>query len=191
MILMEEKMGEIYSKQEKIELLKLARDTIIANISGKTIPDKFTKNDNFKEKRGVFVTLHKDKELRGCIGYPLPMEPLYSAVIDNAISASTQDPRFTPVSLEEFKDLSIEVSILTAPEEITDFNSIKIGQDGIIISSEFNKGLFLPQVPVEQGWNLEQYLSYGCLKAGLLHDEWKNNIKIEIFQAIVFSEKDI
>jgi len=95
------------------------------------------------------------------------------------------------VSKEEFEKLSIEISILTVPKEIKDYKSIIIGQDGIIISNEFNKGLFLPQVPVEQGWNLEQYLSYGCLKAGLLHDEWKRNVKIEVFQAIVFGENDL
>ena len=136
------------------------------------------------------MTLHKGKELRGCIGYPLPMESLYSAVIDNAISAATEDPRFTEVSLDEFKSLSIEISILTIPKEISDINSINIGRDGIIISQGHIKGLFLPQVPVEQGWNLEQYLSYGCLKAGLIHDEWKRDVKIEIFQAIVFSEEN-
>jgi len=184
-------MNDEYSKEEKIELLKLARDTILAKISGEAIPEKTTNNLKFQDKRGVFVTLHKDKELRGCIGYPLPMEPLYSGIIDNAISASTEDPRFTQVSKEEFEKLSIEISILTVPKEIKDYKSIIIGQDGIIISNEFNKGLFLPQVPVEQGWNLEQYLSYGCLKAGLLHDEWKRNVKIEVFQAIVFGENDL
>lgn len=184
-------MNNEYSEQDKVELLKLARDTIIAKISGKPIPQKKTENEKFQKERGVFVTLHKGKELRGCIGYPLPMESLYSAIIDNAISASTKDPRFTEVSLEEFDHLTIEISILTVPKEISDINSIIIGKDGIIISKGHIKGLFLPQVPVEQGWNLEQYISYGCLKAGLLHDEWKRDVKIEVFQAIVFGEENL
>jgi AmmeMemoRadiSam system protein A len=183
-------MIDEYSKEENQDVLKLAREVIIAKVSGIRIPSKTTDNDKFKSKRGAFVTLHKDKELRGCIGYPLPIKPLYSAIIDNAISASTEDPRFSPVTLDELDNISIEISILTVPKEIEDYNLIEIGKDGIIISKNFNSGLFLPQVPTEQGWNLEQYLSYGCLKAGLLHDEWKRGTKIETFQAIVFSEND-
>jgi len=183
-------MIDKYSKQEKIELLKLAREVIKAKISGNKLPSEKTENEKFKNKRGVFVTLHKNKELKGCIGYPLPVKSLYTAVIENAVSASTEDPRFSPVTPNELDDISIEISILTVPQEIEDYNSIEIGRDGIIISKDFNRGLFLPQVPTEQGWNLEQYLSYCCLKAGLLHDEWKKDIKLETFQAIVFSEED-
>lgn len=184
-------MIDEYTKEEKFELLNLARAVIKAKITGMKIPSKETNIKKFKSKRGVFVTLHKDKELRGCIGYPLPVKSLYSAIIDNAVSASTEDPRFSPVLPDELDEISIEISILTVPKEIENYNSIEIGRDGIIISKDFNRGLFLPQVPTEQGWNLEQYLSYCCLKAGLLHDEWKKDIKIETFQAIVFAENNL
>ncbi len=182
-------MTESYTQDEKKSLLKLARDTIIAQITGQELPDNKSENLKFLEKKGVFVTLHKNNDLRGCIGYPLPMEPLYTAVIDNAISAAIKDPRFGQVSVDEMNEISIEISILTEPREISDYRDIEIGRDGIIISKGFNKGLFLPQVPIEQNWNLEQYMAYGCLKAGLMQDEWKRGVKIEIFQAIVFGEE--
>jgi AmmeMemoRadiSam system protein A len=183
-------MNNEYTDEEKRELLKLARNVIKAKVSGVKTPSKTTDNKKFKSKRGVFVTLHKNKDLRGCIGYPLPVKPLYSAIIDNAISSATEDPRFPQVTEDELDKISIEISILTVPQEIEDYHSIIIGKDGIIISKDFNRGLFLPQVPVEQGWNLEQYLSYGCLKAGLIQDEWKKEVKIETFQAIIFSDND-
>jgi AmmeMemoRadiSam system protein A len=143
----------------------------------------------FREKRGVFVTLHRDDELRGCIGYPLPMKPLWEAVAEMAVAAAVEDPRFPAVGADELAELDIEISVLTVPQKVAGPESVRVGIDGIIISKGFQRGLLLPQVPVEQGWNLEQYISYGCRKAGLPADEWRRGVQVETFQAVVFGEK--
>jgi uncharacterized protein (TIGR00296 family) len=111
-------------------------------------------------------------------------------VVDNAISSSTEDYRFSPVKLKEMEDIDLEISVLTVPQKVESYEDVVVGRDGIIISKGMNRGLLLPQVPVEQKWNLEEYISYGCMKAGLPTDEWKKGVEIEIFQGIVFGEKD-
>lgn len=182
---------DIYSNEEKIELLKLARNTIKHHLDKEKEYLPETDNKKFQEKRGVFVSLHKKGQLRGCIGYPLPIKALYSAVADNAISAAFEDPRFPAVKATELKDIDIEISVLTVPQVVAGIDDVKLGRDGIIISKDFHKGLLLPQVPIEQGWNLEEYLYYGCQKAGLSGDEWRSGATIETFSAIVFSENEL
>ena len=178
-----------YSTKEKDALLTVARNAIELYLkTGKKVYPE-TDNPKFLEKRGVFVTLHVDGNLRGCIGYPLPYKPLIEGVIDNAINAATEDWRFIPLTLKELDKLSIEISILTVPTKIKKYSDIIVGKHGIIVSKGANRGLLLPQVPVEQNWNLEEYLSNGCLKAGLASDEWKKGVDIEVFEAIIFSEK--
>jgi len=176
---------------EKKELLALARNTIKKYLADGERADPPGAQPVFLEKRGVFVTLHRRGELRGCIGYPLPYKPLGEAVVDNAIAAATEDPRFPAVSAEELPELDIEISVLTVPRKVAGPDQVQVGRDGIIISKGFQRGLLLPQVPVEQGWNLEQYVSYGCRKAGLAQDEWKRGVQIEVFQASVFAEKEM
>ncbi len=180
----------LFNDSEKKELLSLARRTIHQQLEGKSGPEPLPADSPFAEKHGVFVTLHRGDELRGCIGYPLPIKPLWEAVQDNALSAAFEDPRFCPMNKEELPQIDIEISVLTVPQEIEQVSKIQVGRDGIIVSKGFNRGLLLPQVPVEQGWNLEQYISYGCRKAGLPADEWKKGVRIEIFQAEVFGEKE-
>ncbi|UCH93708.1 MAG: AmmeMemoRadiSam system protein A [Candidatus Aminicenantes bacterium] len=180
-----------YTVEEKKELLQLARKTIENYLSGSKKEYPETDNPKFLEKRGVFVTLHKKGDLRGCIGYALPIKPLIEAVVDNAISSATEDHRFRPVSVDELADIDIELSILTVPQKVKSYEDVVVGRDGIIISKSFMKGLLLPQVPVEQGWDLEQYISWGCRKAGLPADEWKKGVDIETFQGIFFGEKEM
>ena len=178
------------SGPEKGELLKLARGSIKkCLVDGGREGAAPPAGPAFKEKRGVFVTLHRGGELRGCIGYPLPLKPLGEAVAEMAVAAAFEDPRFPAVAAEELDELEIEISVLTVPRKVDGPDQVQVGRDGIIISKGFQRGLLLPQVPVEQGWNLEQYISYGCRKAGLPPDEWKKGVQIEIFQAIVFREK--
>lgn len=184
-------MDEAYTLEEQKELLKVARQTIKNHLKGAKKVYPATENHRFKESRGVFVTLHIEGQLRGCIGYPMPVKPLLEAVVDNAISASTEDPRFPPLIEKELAGIDIEISILTVPKEVKDMEDVKVGRDGIIITKGFHRGLLLPQVPVEQNWNLTEYISYGCLKAGLPSDEWKREIKIETFQAFVFGELEL
>jgi uncharacterized protein (TIGR00296 family) len=181
-------MTEDYTSGEKKELLKIARTTIVNYLKDRKKEYPPSDNHKFREKRGVFVTLHNKGDLRGCIGYPLPVKPLIEAVVDNAVSSSTEDYRFHSVTLKELDDIDIEISILTVPQKVDSYRDVQVGRDGIIISKGFRKGLLLPQVPVEQGWNLEEYISYGCMKAGLPTDEWKKGVEIETFQGIVFGE---
>lgn len=149
---------------------------------------------------GVFVTLNRlidgTKMLRGCIGIPYPTTPLTKAVISAAISAATQDPRFPQVKKEELDQIIFEVSVLTPPkligaEKPTEYLSeIKVGRDGLIIEKAYNKGLLLPQVPVELNWNTEDFLCHTAIKAGLSPDAWLlPHTKIYKFQAIIFEEE--
>ena len=155
----------------------------------------------FSEKRGVFVTINavrgKEHELRGCIGLVQPNIPLCDALVEAAISAATSDPRFEPVKPEEFSKLIFEVSVLTKPERLRASspkeypNLIKIGRDGLIVEYRFLSGLLLPQVPVEEGWDAEQFLSYACMKAGAPPDVWLlPETKIYRFEAEVFTEEE-
>lgn len=152
------------------------------------------------EGHGVFVTLNSfnsnnEEHLRGCIGFPIPRSSLGYSIIDSAVAAATQDPRFPPVTKEELGDIIFEVSILTVPKEVevmnpTEYlNIIKIGIDGLILKWRFGSGLLLPQVPVELKWDVEEYLENLCYKAGAPPDAWlMPDSKILSFQAIIFKE---
>ncbi len=151
---------------------------------------------SFQEKQGVFVTLHTypDHELRGCIGIPLPVMSLQSSILEAAQSV-TQDPRFPPLQEEELDAILVEITILTKPQlikvkEPKDYPvHIDIGRDGLIVEHGFYKGLLLPQVPVEQAWEKEEYLSHTCMKAGLPPDAWfDKSTKISKFQGQIFTE---
>lgn len=150
----------------------------------------------FSFNSGVFVTLNDQSGLRGCIGFPLPDKKLHVALKDAAIAAATEDPRFPKVEPEELDKITFEVTVLTPPEEIKvddpkDFPSkIKVGQDGLIVKFGLNSGLLLPQVPVEYGWNSEEFLRHTCEKAQLPNDIWKNSqTKIMKFKGVVFKEE--
>jgi hypothetical protein len=149
---------------------------------------------------GVFVTISAvtdgEKDLRGCIGYPYPTEPLAQAVIESAISSATQDPRFYPLSLSELDNVVFEISVLTPPQLIEAKKSseypskVKVGTDGLIVERGVFKGLLLPQVPVEWNWDCEEFLCQCCIKAGLPPDNWLlDGTRIYKFQAIIFEEE--
>jgi AmmeMemoRadiSam system protein A len=182
-------MEDTLSKDQKIFLLELARRAISFHLEEGSVPKEKTDDRQLLEKRGAFVTIKVDNELRGCIGYPLPYKSLFQTIIDCAIAASSQDFRFPSLKKEELSRLSIEISILTLPRKVKDISEIKIGEHGIILSKGPHRGLLLPQVPLEWDWDLETYLNHGCLKAGLAEDEWKKGATIEIFSAQVFSEE--
>ena len=174
-------------------LVNLARESISCCFNNKN--PGITKVVNFSEKQGVFVTLYKNNELRGCIGFPEPIFPLYKAVIKAALAAAFEDPRFPPLQKQEFKDISIEISVLTVPKFIKVKNpeeyikKIKIGRDGLIIRSNSNSGLLLPQVATEYKWDAKTFLEHLCQKAWLSSDAWKDiTNKIYKFQAQIFRE---
>jgi uncharacterized protein (TIGR00296 family) len=183
-------------------LVNLARTAIAEYLSkGKIIDPPAETPKHLLEKSGVFVTLNctkPTKELRGCIGYPLPTEPLAVATIRSAIEAATGDPRFEPVELSEFKgSVSVEVSVLTVPEELAATEpterskEIQIGRDGLIVGRGGRRGLLLPQVAPEWEWDAEEFLGHCCLKAGLPPDAWlEKNTRVEKFQAVVFEENE-
>jgi len=189
------------TQEEGQFLIRLARTTVEYYLEERQAPKppKETPPKLF-EHCGVFVTINRikngEKELRGCIGYPYPTNPLVEAVIDSAINAATEDPRFYPISLDELEKVVFEVSVLTPPEPVEVENpkeyikQIKVGQDGLIIEKGFRKGLLLPQVPVEWGWQEEEFLCQCCVKAGLPPDSWlTKGTKIYRFSAIVFDEE--
>jgi hypothetical protein len=187
----------MYSKADGIELVKLARQTIENCFKDEKAKIKETK---FKEKRGVFVSIHthSNHELKGCIGYPYPTLSLGEALQRAAISAAFQDSRFLPLLKEEMKDIVFEISILTEPELIKVKNpkeylkKIEIGKDGLIMECNLCKGLLLPQVPLqfEPKWDVETFLENTCMKCGLLPDTWFDpKVKIYKFQCQIFKEK--
>jgi AmmeMemoRadiSam system protein A len=173
-------MSEPLTRNDERACLELARQALTHYFKTGSSLRTPVKEGVLKEKRGAFVTLTVAGDLRGCIGYPLPVKPL-----DETIS---QDTRFAPLASEEMDRLRVEVSVLGLPEPIASPTDVEVGRHGIIVSKGFNRGLLLPQVPVEHGWDRETYLRHGCLKAGLGPDEWKKGARIEVFTAQVFSE---
>jgi len=179
-------------KKEKIYLLKLARETIIHLLKYGEYPDTTPVSEKVQQKFGVFVTLHKDGQLRGCIGYVEGIKPLYEAVMEMAKSAAFRDPRFPAVSMDEVPDLEIEISVLSPLKKIKSIEEIKVGEHGLIIQRGFERGLLLPQVATQYGWNREQFLEQTCYKAGLPGDAWKDpETEIYIFTAEIFDEKEL
>ncbi|MFA4973753.1 MAG: AmmeMemoRadiSam system protein B [bacterium] len=176
---------ELAAKQKE-ELLALAKNTLAAHLAGASLPP--LPQDPILAKDGAaFVTLKKRGELRGCIGMIEAMGPLNRTVQEMTIAAASEDPRFPPVKPEEEKDISIEISVLTPPEELSDPLAVRVGTDGLIIEQGFSRGVLLPQVPIEQGWDKMQYLQAISQKANLPPDAYKR-AKLYRFQAIVFGE---
>lgn len=151
--------------------------------------------EELKKPRGVFVTLLKGEELRGCIGFPFPTFPLVEATVKAAISSAFSDPRFPPLEMEEMKEVRVEVSVLSPPEPIRVKDPkeypqhVKVGRDGLIVEWRGFSGLLLPQVAVEWNWDSQEFLSQTCMKAGLGADCWlRKDVKISRFTAQIFSE---
>jgi AmmeMemoRadiSam system protein A len=181
-------MSEPLTPEEERACLELARQALTHYFKTGSSLRTPVKEGALKEKRGAFVTLTVAGDLRGCIGYPLPVKPLDETIIEMAVAAASQDTRFAPLASEEMDRLRVEVSVLGLPEPIASPTDVEVGRHGIIVSKGSNRGLLLPQVPVEHAWDRETYLRHGCLKAGLGPDEWKKGAKIEVFIAQVFSE---
>lgn len=180
------------NKEQQVNLLKLARHTIADSLgldAGGAVTE-FT-DPVFSEKCGAFVTLHIHGNLRGCIGYIEGIKNIPDTIKEMALSSAFRDPRFRPLTKTEYGDIDIEVSVLSPIEKVDDINDIKVGRDGLIITKGYNRGLLLPQVPVEQGWDRDTFLTHTCYKAGLPGDAWKKGgVLIEKFSAQVFSEKE-
>jgi uncharacterized protein (TIGR00296 family) len=185
------------SDSDGVLLVKTARQAVTEFLSnGNQIRLEAELEKKFSFDSGVFVTLNKPDGLRGCIGFPMPEKKLSRAIVEGAIAAATEDPRFPPVTTKELDDIMFEVTVLTPPVEIdvSDpmeyLTKIKVGRDGLIVRHSFYSGLLLPQVPGEYGWSVEEFLQHACHKAGLEKDFWKSGkAKIEKFEGIVFKEE--
>lgn len=185
----------ILSNKEKKELLKLARSIIAAELNADEkvyYPDKIP--ESLEQKQGCFVTLHKNNNLRGCIGNIEPSKSLISGIKENAINAAFRDPRFPPLKLDELEKIEIEISILTVPEPLDyeDYEDLKAklksGIHGVIISKGWKKSTFLPQV-WKQLPDKEVFLSHLCLKAGMDKDCWQDkNLDVKVYEVEYFSE---
>jgi len=185
------------SDSDGVVLVKTARKAVTEFLSnGNRMKLESDLEEKFSFNSGVFVTLNNPDGLRGCIGFPMPEKKLSHAIIEGAIAAATEDPRFPSVKTNELNDVVFEVTVLTPPVEIdvSDpmeyLEKIKVGRDGLIIRHSFSSGLLLPQVPVEYGWDVKEFLQHTCEKAGLSRDTWKNeSVKIEKFEGIIFKEE--
>lgn len=174
-------------------LLSLAREAIRRRLEGLEPPPPPPPGGDprFREQHGAFVSLHRGEALRGCIGYITSDKPLFRTIIDAAVAAATADPRFPPVTPAELDGLDIEISVLTPPAEVADTSEIEVGRDGLIVSKGYYRGLLLPQVATEYGWDCDTFLEHTCTKAGLKPSAWKDaETRIERFSAQVFSEFD-
>ncbi len=177
--------------EQKKTLLAAARKSMAVFLQNGRRLDFQPHDSVLLEKRGLFVTLKKNGRLRGCIGYPLPLKPLNQALVEMALAAAFEDPRFPPLQADELDRVEIEISLLTRPQAVDDPAQVQVGRDGVIVGKGGRCGLLLPQVAPEQGWNREELLSHCCLKAGLAADDWRGpGITIETFQAEIISESE-
>mgnify|MGYP001610224249 CR=1 FL=1 len=186
--------SEIFSlsDDEKKNLLTLARTTIEAKVANKTLPEAKATTEKLGAKSGAFVTLKIGGHLRGCIGYIVAVKPLVETIQEMAQSAAFRDPRFPPVQADEVPKLEIEISVLSPFKVIEDTSVIEVGVHGIQIAlGPWNRGLLLPQVATEYGWDRQTFLEHTCAKAGLPKDAWKNeDAEIQIFSAEIFNEEE-
>jgi AmmeMemoRadiSam system protein B/AmmeMemoRadiSam system protein A len=183
-------------RREQKMLLDLARSTLADHFRGVGVPgdleSRFSMFPNLCKKSGVFVTLRRNGELRGCIGTMAGSDPLCRGVAAHALHAACDDPRFSPLRAEELPRVEIEISVMTPPRPVGDYRAIRLGIDGVVIRDGPAQAVFLPQVAAETGWNLDEFLGNLCLKAGLARNAFRESrtMRFLVFQAQVFAEKD-
>jgi AmmeMemoRadiSam system protein B/AmmeMemoRadiSam system protein A len=181
---------EYLNHDEQVELLGIARQSIETAVNGKPAPAFLPTEGKLTGDGAAFVTITIGGQLRGCIGYTEAIMPLYRCVSDCATSAATRDPRFQPLTQSEYEKIDLEISVLTPLVEIANVDEIKVGRDGLMISKMGRRGLLLPQVATDYGWDREEFLINTCRKAGLPDDAWQEGAKIQKFTAFVFSEEE-
>ena len=179
------------SPADRKYLLKLARETINRFLRVKMVPLPRLSTPMRRERQGVFVTLKKKGDLRGCIGRMIPDRPLAELVVAMALESAFEDLRFKPVTLQELPDLEIEISVLTPMKRVSGQADIIVGRDGVMLQKGGISAVFLPQVATEQGWEKDEMLAHLSMKAGLPADAWKKDTIFSTFQAIVFSENEV
>jgi AmmeMemoRadiSam system protein A len=176
-----------FSPGERRLLLGIAHRSIAAALEDRSFEIE-PPSEHLAEKRGAFTTLHLEGKLRGCIGYVLSTQALYRTVAEAARAAAFDDPRFQPVTPEEAPNLKVEISVLSALQPIVP-EDVVVGKHGLVVIQGSRRGLLLPQVPVEWGWDRETFLSQTSVKAGLTPDAWRQGAELQAFTAEVFGEK--
>ena len=175
------------SDKNGYDLIRLSRLSILSFFAESKIEFDMSYKDLFHVKQGVFVTLYKQGRLRGCVGQIYPLETLDLLVQKLAISSAFKDPRFKPLSIDEVEHIKIEISILSTPVLLHDISMITLGSHGLVLVHKEGKAIFLPQVPIECNWSLDEFLIQLSLKAGLSEDGWLSS-ELYYFSTQVFSE---
>lgn len=178
-----------FSLAERRILLRIAHESILSAFADQALPD-VPPSPRLADPRGVFTTLYLRGDLRGCVGYAKPVAPLYRAVAETARAAAFEDTRFWPVTEEEARQLQVSLSVLSPLSPIHP-DEVEVGRHGLVISLRSNRGLLLPQVPVECAWDRETFLEQTCRKAGLRPDAWRTGATLEAFTAEVFGDRDV
>ncbi|MFP3868674.1 MAG: AmmeMemoRadiSam system protein A [Desulfobacteraceae bacterium] len=175
------------SQEDKQTLHQIAREAIFAALQGQPPPPLPLTSSTLQERRGAFVSLHWRGQLRGCIGLIQPVKPLAQAIQDMALAAAFRDPRFPPLTPEEFSEVDIEISVLSPLHQIEKIEEIEVGKHGLYINRGPCAGLLLPQVATQCRWDAETFLRETCRKAGLPLDAWREkDTQIYIFSAEIF-----
>lgn len=174
------------SEEDRRQLLRLARESIAAYLDHRALPH--TDSPAAQRPGGAFVSLHNHGELRGCIGHIEATQPLGAVVSRCAIAAATEDPRFPGVTTSELNEVDVELSLLGDLEPVNSVDEIEIGRHGLVIEMGWHRGLLLPQVATEWGWDRESFVAHTCSKAGLPRDAWKHGANLFKFEAEVFGE---
>jgi uncharacterized protein len=175
-----------YNQEERSVLLRLAHRAIETALEGQKL-DLTPPTPHLAELRGAFTTLHLEGHLRGCVGFVIPAYSLYRTVAETARAAAFDDSRFWPVSKGELPNLQVEISVLSPLRPILP-EHVEVGQHGLVVSFGGFRGLLLPQVPVEHGWDRITFIQQTCAKAGLPEDAWRYGATLEAFTAEVFGE---
>ena len=178
---------EEFSREERALLLQLVHESIKSVLDRRTIAME-APSAHLALPRGVFTTLYLHGQLRGCVGYVFPVTPLYRGVIETARAAASEDTRFRPVTRVEAPHLKTSLSVLS-PLSPIEPDEVEVGRHGLVVSLAGHRGLLLPQVPVEHGWDRSTFLEQTCHKAGLPIDAWKTGATLEAFTAEVFGEE--
>ena len=172
---------------ERQALLQLARRAIVARLEGRSV-DAPPAVGGLARRTGAFVTIRHNDRLRGCLGSVEDDAPLVEVVARYAGDAATRDPRFSPLPLNDLPQVVLEISVLGAVEPVTDPAEVEVGRHGLVVQQGSHRGLLLPQVPTEWGWDRETFVSQTCVKAGLAPDAWRSGARLFTFEADVFRE---
>jgi AmmeMemoRadiSam system protein A len=177
------------TRKEQQQLLALSRKTIIDFITHGRVEEIPVQDGGLTSKSGCFVTIKLQGNLRGCIGCFTSEKPLWQTVQEYAIAAASRDPRFYPLHQDELADITIEISVLSSLAKIESIDEIQIGTHGLYIEKNMYRGVLLPQVATEYGWDRTTFLTQTCLKAGLDANAWESGADLYIFSAQIFGDK--